>query len=116
MARKKPEGVPDQGRVPTVAELRACIEARDLDGLIALADASGRIPTLRQADRLVNRHLKSEPKTIYAWGVEMAGRSEWAAKMMASWFFSPYYADHKEEVDAEISNGQMHVHSRMLPV
>ncbi len=98
MVRKKPEGVPDKGRAPTAGELRACIEARDLDGLIALVEESGRMPTARQADKLVKRILKDEPETIYAWGVEMAGRPEWAARMMASWFFSPYYAEHKEEV------------------
>jgi HEAT repeat protein len=42
--------------------------------------------------------LKDEPATLYAWGVEMAGREEWAARMMASWFFSPHYAEHKAEV------------------
>jgi hypothetical protein len=98
VVNRKPEGVPDKGRVPTSAELQARINARDLDGLIALVDESGRMPTLRQADRLVKRTLSDEPDTIYAWGVEMTGRPEWAARMMASWFFSPYYAEHKIEV------------------
>jgi hypothetical protein len=98
MVRSKPEGVPDKGRAPTAAELQARIELRDLDGLIALMDASGRMPTLRQVDKLVKRALRDEPDTIYAWGVEMADRPEWAARMMASWFFSPYYAEHREEV------------------
>jgi hypothetical protein len=98
MARKKPAGVPEKGRTPTAAELRAAIEARDLDRLIALVDEAGRMPTARQADKLVKRILKDEPDTIYSWGVEMARRSEWAARMMAPWFFSPYYAAHKQEV------------------
>jgi len=98
MTNKKPHGVPDKGRVPTAPEMQACIEARDLDSLIALLNASGRLPTLRQADKLIQRLLRDEPQTIYAWGVAMAGRSEWAAKMMASWLFSPYYAEHTEEV------------------
>jgi hypothetical protein len=98
MVRKKPQGVPDKGQVPSAAELRACIEARDLDGLITLMDESGRLPTLRQADELVKRILQDEPDTIYAWGVTMAGRSEWGARMAASWFFSPYYAAHQDEV------------------
>jgi len=98
MARKKPQGVPDKGRTPTTAELETCIQARDLDGLIGLMDESGRMPTLRKADELVKKLLKDEPETIYAWGVEMAGRSEWAARMAASWLFSPYYAEHKGEV------------------
>jgi len=95
---KKPAGVPDKGRIPTAAELQDCIEARDLDGLVALTNESGRLPTLRQADKLVKRVLKNEPDTIYTWGVEMAARSEWGARMMASWLFSPYYAGHEEEV------------------
>jgi 3-methyladenine DNA glycosylase AlkC len=99
MAKNKPEGVPDKGRVPTVAALRTCIEGRDLDGLIALLEESGRMPTLRQADKSVKHILKDEPQTIYAWGVEMAGRPEWAARLMASWLFSPYYAEHKAEVE-----------------
>lgn len=98
MAGKKPNGVPDKGRVPSTEELQACIEARDLGRLIALMDESGRMPTLRQADRLVKRILKDEPATIYSWGVQMAGRTEWAARMVASWFFSPYYSDHEQEV------------------
>jgi HEAT repeat protein len=98
MARKKPQGVPDQGRMPTTAELETCIQARDLEGLIGLMDESGRMPTLRKAEKLVKKLLKSEPETIYAWGVEMAGRSEWAARMAASWLFSPYYAGHTQEV------------------
>jgi hypothetical protein len=61
-------------------------------------EESGRVPTLRQADKLVKRLLKDEPEVIYAWGVAMAGRPEWAARMAASWFFSPYYAEHPAEV------------------
>jgi 3-methyladenine DNA glycosylase AlkC len=95
---KKPAGVPDKGRVPSAAELQDRIEARDLDGFVALMDESGRMPTLRQADKLIKRVLKDEPGTIYSWGVEMAARPEWAARMMASWLFSPYYAEHEEEV------------------
>jgi hypothetical protein len=98
MTRKKPEGVPDQGRTPGTAELAACIEARDLDGLIALMDDSGRIPLLRRAEKLAKRILKDEPDVIYAWGVEMAGCPNWAGRMMASWLFSPYYAEHQKEV------------------
>jgi hypothetical protein len=98
MSRKKPQGVPDRGRVPTAAELRACIEMRDLERLIALVDESGRVPTVRQADKLVKRLLAGEPETIYGWGVAMAGRQEWAARMMASWLFSPFYAEHPAEV------------------
>jgi HEAT repeat protein len=97
MTKKKPQGVPDHGRMPTTAELQACIEARDLDDLIALMEESGRMPTLRKADKLVKKLLEEEPETIYAWGVEMAGRKEWAARMAASWFFSPYYAGHEGE-------------------
>ena len=98
MARKKPQGVPDKGQMLSAAELRACVEARDLDGLITLMDESGRMPTLRQADKLVKRILQDEPGTIYAWGATMAGRSEWGARMAASWLFSPYYAAHEDEV------------------
>ncbi len=98
MPKKKPAGVPDQGRTPTKAELRACVEARDLDRLIALMEESGRVPTARQAHKLVMRILEDEPETIYAWGVDMAGRAEWAARFAASWFFSPYYAGHEAEV------------------
>lgn len=98
MARKKPEGVPEQGSVPTTAELRTRIEVYDLDGLIALMEESGRVPTLRQVDKLVKKLLVDEPETIYAWGVALAGRSEWAARMVASWFFSPYYTEHTEDV------------------
>jgi hypothetical protein len=98
MSRNKPHGVPDKGRVPAVAELRACIDARDLDGLVALMEESGRLPTLRQADKLVKKILKHESETVYTWGVAMAGRSEWAAQMIASWLFSPYYIKHKQEV------------------
>jgi HEAT repeat protein len=96
--KKKPQGVPDHGRVPATTELRARIEARDLDGLIALMEESGRVPTARQAHKLVTQRLKDEPETIYAWGVAMAGRQEWAARFAASWLFSPYYAGHEEEV------------------
>lgn len=98
MARKRPAGIPKHGRIPNKTELQTCIEARDLDGLIALMEESGRVPTARQADKLVKKLLKDEPETIYAWGVEMAGRSEWAARFTAAWFFSPYYAEHKDEV------------------
>jgi 3-methyladenine DNA glycosylase AlkC len=98
MDRKKPEGVPDKGRVPSTEQLRARIAARDLDGLIALVEESGRVPTARLADKLVKKILRDETETIYAWGVAMAGRPEWAARMMASWWFSPYYTEHKEEV------------------
>jgi 3-methyladenine DNA glycosylase AlkC len=90
--------VPDKGRAPTQTELRACVEARDLESLIVLMNESGRMPTLRQADKLIKRILKHEPETIYAWGVTMTQRHEWAARMMASWLFAPYYAEHKEEV------------------
>lgn len=98
MASKKPHGVPDHGRVPTSGELRACIEARDWEGLVALVEESGRVPTARQADELVKRILKDEPQTICAWGVAMAGRPEWAARLIASWLFSPYYAEHVDKV------------------
>lgn len=98
MARKKPAGIPEHGRTPGQAELRTCVEARDLDGLIALMEESGRVPTARQADKLVKKILKDEPETVYAWGVEMAGRAEWSARFAASWFFSPYYAGHEAEV------------------
>lgn len=98
MTRKKPQGVPDKGRVPSEAELKVCIEARDLDGLIALMDESGRMPTLRQADKLIKRILQEEPETIYGWGVAMAERPEWGARMVASWLFSPYYAGHEDMV------------------
>ena len=46
--------------------------------------------------------LKNEPDTIYAWGIALAGRSEWAARMMASWLFSPYYTGHEEEVQRHL--------------
>ena len=95
---KKPAGVPDKGHAPSAKELRDRIEARDLDGLVALMDESGRMPTLRQADKLIKRVLKDEPETVYSWGVEMVTRPEWAARMMASWLFSPHYAEHGEEV------------------
>jgi hypothetical protein len=95
---KKPAGVPDKGRIPSAAELQDRIEARDLDGLVALMNESGRMPTLRQADKLIKRVLKDEPGTIYSWGVEMAARPEWAARMMASWLFSTHYAEHEQEV------------------
>lgn len=98
MTKQKPKGVPDHGRTPTDEELQARIEARDLEGLIGLMEESGRMPTLRKADKLVKTLLQDEPETIYAWGVEMAGREEWAARMAASWFFSPYYAGHESEV------------------
>jgi len=98
LARKKPQGVPDHGRTPNKAELRACIEAHDLDGLIALMEESGRVPTVRQAHKLVNQILADEPETVYAWGVAMAGRQEWAARFAASLLFGPYYAEHKKEV------------------
>jgi HEAT repeat protein len=98
LPRKKPQGVPEHGRGPSQAELRACVEARDLDGLIALMEESGRVPMVRQAHKLVVRILKDEPETIYAWGVAMAGRQEWTARFAASQFFSPYYAGHEDEV------------------
>ena len=98
MTRKKPKGIPDHGRAPSSAELRACIEARDLDGLIALMEESARVPTARQAHKLITRILRDEPETIYAWGVAMAERQEWSARLAASWLFSPYYQVHTETV------------------
>jgi len=50
--------VPDHGRTPNKAELRACIEAHDLDGLIALMEESGRVPTVRQAAATALRYLE----------------------------------------------------------
>jgi hypothetical protein len=96
--KKRPQGAPEHGRTPGKAELRACIEARDLEGLLALMQESGRVPTLRLAHKLVFQILRDEPETIYAWGVALAGRQEWAARFGASGFFAPFYAAHQDEV------------------
>jgi hypothetical protein len=98
MKRNKPQGVPEHGRTPSKAELQACIEARDLEGLLALMQESARVPTMRLAHELVFQILRDEPETIYAWGVALAGRREWAARFSAAGFFGPFYAVHKDEV------------------
>ncbi len=98
MTRKTPPGVPEHGRTPSKAELRACVEARDLEGLLALMQESARVPTVRLAHKLVFQILRDEPETIYAWGVALAGRQEWAARFSAAGFFAPFYAAHKKEV------------------
>jgi HEAT repeat protein len=61
-------------------------------------EESGRVPTARQAHKLVTKILQDEPETIYAWGVAMAERQEWSARLSASWFFSLYYERHQAEV------------------
>jgi HEAT repeat protein len=98
MKRKTPQGVPEHGRTPSQDELRACIEARDLEGLLALLQESARVPTVRLAHKLVFQILRDEPETIYVWGVALADRQEWAARFAASGFFGPFYAVHKDEV------------------
>ena len=94
----KQPGQPAKGRTPSADELRALVEARDLETLMVVMNESGRVPTLRLAHKLATKALRDEPEVHYQWGVAMAQCQEWGTRSAAGWFIGAHYRDHPDEV------------------